>query len=106
MNAIVHTAVNGKLGVEQVTRLIDEGVHVDGVFMDYHMPVMSGIEASCAIRKQSIRVPITMLTADITETSRQSMIATGIDLILLQPSKPHEIVEMCAQMIRMGKSTT
>lgn len=106
VNAKVHTAANGKLGVEQVEKLVIESVHVDGIFMDYHMPVMSGIDASREIRKKSIRAPITMLTADITETSRQTMIASGIDLILLKPSKPHEIVETCVAMIQMAKTKT
>ena len=104
VNAKIYTAVNGKVGVEEVAKLRSEGVDVDGIFMDYHMPVMSGIEASREIRKKDTRVPITMLTADITETSRQSMIASGIDLILLKPSRPHEIVEMCAKMIQHKRS--
>ncbi|CAM9400825.1 unnamed protein product [Ectocarpus sp. 12 AP-2014] len=87
-NATGHTAGNGKLGVEQFEWLEKQRVSIDGIFMDYHMPVMSGIEASREIRKSSTSVPITMLTADITETSRQNMIAAGADLILLKPSQP------------------
>ncbi|CAN0455508.1 unnamed protein product, partial [Ectocarpus sp. 12 AP-2014] len=84
-NATIHTAANGKLGVELVEGLMKKRIHVDGILMDYHMPVMSGVEASREIRKMSNKVPITMLTADITETSRQLMIASGTDLILLKP---------------------
>lgn len=106
VNAKVHTALNGTLAIEQVERLLKECVRIDGIFMDYHMPILSGIEASREIRKRNVRVPITMLTADITETSRQNMIASGIDLILLKPSKPQEVVGMCEEMIRMARSRT
>ena len=106
VNAKVHTALNGKLAVEQVERLMKDCVHIDGIFMDYHMPTLSGTEASREIRKRNVHVPITMLTADITETSRQNMIASGVDLILLKPSKPQEVVGMCEKMIRMARSRT
>lgn len=101
VNARVHTCVNGKLGVERVESLIDDSVYIDGIFMDYHMPVMSGIESLGEIRKKNIRSPVTMLTADITETSRQTMIAAGADFILLKPTKPEKLAELCAKMIQL-----
>lgn len=70
--------------------------------MDYHMPVTSGIEATQQIRKTNKSVPIAMLTADITETSRSSMLASGADLILLKPSKPGQIAETCTSMIMLA----
>lgn len=72
--------------------------------MDYHMPEMSGLEATRQIRKISNKkIPIAMLTADITETSRQSMLTSGVDFILLKPSRPQEIVAMCVKMIQLKK---
>ncbi|CAN0201237.1 unnamed protein product [Ectocarpus sp. 12 AP-2014] len=79
VNAKVHTAANGKLGVELVERLTSTGVTIDGIFMDYHMPVMSGLEATRQIGKIGLKFPIAMLTADITEISRQSMLGSGAD---------------------------
>lgn len=102
-DAKLYTAKNGKLGLEEIGRLEGEGVHVDGIFMDVHMPVMSGLEAVRQIRKLKNRTPITMLTADITETSRQSMFSFGADFILLKPSRPVEIVEMCANMMKLKR---
>ena len=104
VNAKVHTAANGKLGVELVEGLTSRGVTIDGIFMDYHMPVMSGLEATRQIGKIALRVPIAMLTADVTEISRQSMLGSGADFILLKPSRPHEIVEMCTKMIQLRRS--
>ncbi|CAM9867869.1 unnamed protein product, partial [Pylaiella littoralis] len=94
VNATVYTAANGKLGVEEVERLENEGVDIYGVLMDYHMPIMSGLEATRQIKRTGRNVPVTMLTADITEISRQTMLSSGADLVLLKPSRPREIVEV------------
>ncbi|CAM9486202.1 unnamed protein product, partial [Ectocarpus fasciculatus] len=85
VSAKVHTAANGKHGVELVERLTSKGVTIDGIFMDYHMPVMSGLEATRQIGNIGLRFPIAMLTADVTEISRQAMLASGADFILLKP---------------------
>ncbi|CAN0253209.1 unnamed protein product [Ectocarpus sp. 6 AP-2014] len=106
VNARVHTASDGKLGVELVERLTSTGVTLDGIFMDYHMPVMSGLEATRQIRKLGLEFPIAMLTADVTEISRQAMLGSGADFILLKPSRPFEIVEMCTKMIQSRRSIT
>jgi len=79
-----------------------EGVNIDGIFMDYHMPVMSGLEAVRLIRKEC-RLPITMLTADITDESRQSMLSSGADFILLKPSRPDQLVAKCLDMLQLKK---
>ncbi|CAM9497169.1 unnamed protein product, partial [Pylaiella littoralis] len=104
VHATVYTAANGKLGVEEVERLENEGVDIDGVLMDYHMPIMSGLEATRQIKRTGRNVPVTMLTADITEISRQSMLSSGADLVLLKPSRPREVVEVCAKMIQLKRS--
>ena len=109
-NAKIYTAYNGELGVQEVVELDRVGVSIDGVFMDYHMPVISGLEATRQIRKRAAtlspknnKIPVAMLTADITETSRQAMVASGADFILLKPTKPKALVEMCAHMIELKR---
>ncbi len=109
-NAKIYTAYNGKLGVEEVIKLDNMGVSIDGVFMDYHMPVMSGLEATRQIRRSASnlspknnKIPVAMLTADITETSRRAMLASGADFILLKPTKSKELVETCALMIELKR---
>ena len=105
INASVYTGANGKLGVEEIERLQNLGVEIDGIFMDYHMPIMSGLEATRQIRTTAnCKVPVAMLTADITENSRQSMLASGADFILLKPSRPREILAICVKMIQLNTS--
>lgn len=102
--ATVHTALDGKLAVEEIERLTKLGEHIDGVFMDYHMPVLDGLEATRQLRTNNSPIPITILTADVTETSRQAIVASGADFILLKPSRPHQVVEMCVKMTEKNTS--
>ena len=106
-SALVYTADNGETAVECVDRLIEEGVVINGIFMDYHMPVMTGLQATISLRSKTSKnpskyIPITMLTADITETSRKSMAASGADSILLKPTRSREIIKTCKEMIEMS----
>ena len=102
--AKIYTAANGKIGLELIERLEKDGPVIDGVLMDYHMPLMSGIEATRLLRKAKRLTPITILTADITEISRQAMLASGTDFILIKPSRTREVIKMCVQMIELKKS--
>lgn len=48
-----------------------------GSLLDLHMPVMCGLEAARQLRIRET-LPIVMLTADASKTSRQTMVATGV----------------------------
>ena len=101
--AIIYTASDGKSGLDKIMSLHREGIAIDGILMDYHMPIMSGLEATRLIRKEC-RLPITMLTADITDESRQSMLASGCDFIMLKPSTPDQLMAKCREMVQLSKS--
>lgn len=101
-NATIYTAADGEAALEELRKLREGGTReLCGIFMDYHMPVMSGLEATRRIRNARDRVPIAILTADITETSRQSLLASGADFVVLKPSRPADIVETCVKMIEL-----
>ena len=104
VKATLLQASNGALAVEKVNSVLGEGGRIDGVFMDCHMPVMSGFEATHGIKCIDKSIPVAMLTADITETSRQAMLSAGADFILIKPSRPHEIVDMCIKMVQMKEN--
>lgn len=101
VKATIHTATNGKAAIEELESMGTCGVKVSGILMDYHMSVMCGVEATRQIRKTDRDVPIAMLTADITEMSRQSMLLSGVNFIVLEPSRPAEIIKTCVQMINL-----
>jgi len=59
-------AENGKIGVELVENRINSGKkQFDLIFMDMHMPVMDGLEASSIINKLDESIPIVAMTANI-----------------------------------------
>ncbi len=58
----------------------------DIIFMDLHMPVMGGLEATMEIRKMGIAaIPIIALTADVLGHEKTSMRESGFDDFLSKP---------------------
>lgn len=80
---IVTVANNGLEAVDAAAR-----THFDLVFMDCHMPLCDGFEATARIRRDEApgaRRPIIALTADILPETRQRCSSAGMDDILTKP---------------------
>lgn len=75
-------------GQEAVTRLARE--KFDLVFMDCHMPVMDGFQATREIRKMESRtgshVPIVAMTANALSGDREACLSAGMDDYLSKPA--------------------
>lgn len=67
------------------------------ILMDIHMPIMDGLEATKALRRQGFDVPIIALTADVLSEHRQACDAAGMNDYL---TKPLQLVEL-AQRLQM-----
>jgi len=99
VNCMVIESLLGSLGIsvellndgQQAVDAITQGrQHPDLVFMDLHMPVMDGYNATKCIREweaqsQQPRLTILALTADAFEEDRQRCMAVGMDGFLTKP---------------------
>jgi CheY-like chemotaxis protein len=85
-NTFVLFANNGAEGIN----MLCENDKIDIVLMDIQMPVMSGIEAVSKIRNGAAgaayaHIPIIVVTADIRNSTYQTMADFGIDGYILKP---------------------
>ncbi|MCF6254890.1 MAG: response regulator [Gammaproteobacteria bacterium] len=86
----VDLAVNGKRAVECVYKSGEKGaVNYDLCLMDVNMPIMNGIEAIQAIRKNNTYLPVIAYSANM--ENKAPCLEAGADKFLL---KPHPSVEL------------
>jgi len=76
----------------------------DAIFMDVHMPVMDGLEATRAIRQEEgrlgrPRVPIVAVTASLLEQETAGYHAAGMDDVLPKPIEATALAEMLARCV-------
>lgn len=87
-------------GAKALALLRTQGV--DMVFMDMVMPVMDGIEATAAIRRDlpepQRHTPVMGLTANVNPVDLDAFKAAGLNAILL---KPFESTQLCLEIERL-----
>ncbi|MCL2663221.1 MAG: ATP-binding protein [Oscillospiraceae bacterium] len=85
-------AQNGKIGVDLITNRINEGRKLfDIVFMDMHMPVMDGLEATAIISKLNTGMPIVAMTANIMTNDRDLYEKAGLCGFVGKPFTSQEL---------------
>ncbi|MBO9407112.1 response regulator [Shimia sp. R9_1] len=88
----LHFAENGYAAVEATLQHAP-----DLIFMDMSMPVMSGIEATEAIRGADVKQPsIVALTANVFDSEKEACLAAGMNDFLTKPIRRNELVD-CIQ---------
>ncbi|MDP1524383.1 MAG: response regulator [Rhodocyclaceae bacterium] len=92
----VMVADNGR---EALDRLATESF--DGVLMDMQMPVMDGIEATRAIRRQAKfkDLPIIAMTANAMASDEASCLAAGMNAHVPKPIDPDHLFGVLAQWV-------
>ncbi len=103
--ATVICASNGEEAFEKAKA----NPNVDIIFMDIQMPVMSGLEATKAIREHGIKTPIVACTANTDPADFDEYTATGMNDVLTKPFKKQSVYEILGAWIEKiggkGEST-
>ncbi len=89
----VEQAGDGRQAIAAVERAEQSGQPFDVVLMDVQMPVMSGYDATRALRERagSRRLPIIALTAAALTSERDAALAAGMDGFLTKPIDMHRL---------------
>ena len=90
-------ATNGKEAIEALRHS-----DYDIIFMDCHMPIMDGFEATQQIRSSGIHnVIIVAMTADVTSENITHCKEVGMDKVILKPltiEKIIDVIEFCSEL--------
>jgi signal transduction histidine kinase/CheY-like chemotaxis protein/HPt (histidine-containing phosphotransfer) domain-containing protein len=88
-NANIHIAENGQEAVDAM-----KTKEIDLILMDIQMPVMDGVAASIAIRKElKSNVPIIALTANALESEKEKCWQAGMNEYITKPYNPEFLRE-------------
>lgn len=93
----VVTAENG----EQALQVFKQG-NTDLILMDWHMPVMDGLEATRRIRAtghEGRQVPIIALTANVLDDQRAACLAAGMNDVLTKPISRDALLSRLSQWL-------
>jgi light-regulated signal transduction histidine kinase (bacteriophytochrome) len=101
---VIKQFADGRICVEEIKRMRANNENIMGVLMDYHMPVMSGKEATERIRQIEAEegrstIPIFGFTADSAESIKEELIGSGMDGVLPKPLSMKMLQDMCRKMI-------
>jgi CheY-like chemotaxis protein len=94
-------AKNGKEGVEQAASRVQNSIKpFDLIFMDIHMPVMDGLEATAEILKLNTGTPIIALTANNSPDERALYLARGMSDSMSKPFTSQELMACLSKYLR------
>jgi len=97
-------AENGLIGVKEVKARKERGEkQFDLIFMDIHMPVMDGLEASAKIHEMETGIPIVAMTANIMSNDKELYKASGMSDYI---GKPFTSQELWRCLLRFFKPVT
>jgi len=99
--AVVISVENGMKAVEKCREC-----SIDLVILDYHMPVLDGLEASKLIRRSysSKILPIFLITADVLNAKKVDI--TSIDKVINKPINESDLIKSAVRFTSKTESTT
>lgn len=81
----VEYASNGQEAIEKVSQAASQGSPFQIVFMDLHMPIMTGSEASDKLKADYQELNIVAMTAAINKGMEHELLAAGFDKLIAKP---------------------
>ncbi|MBQ9119038.1 MAG: response regulator [Lachnospiraceae bacterium] len=93
----VDTVEGGAEALEQVQR---ENYHL--IFLDQMMPGMTGIETARRLKEAGNQVPLVLLTADLSDRTRQESQAAGLNAFLGKPISLNKLNQLLEQYLPMS----
>ncbi|MBI9017183.1 MAG: PAS domain S-box protein [Phycisphaerae bacterium] len=87
MDLVADIVANGQEAFEAVTQ-----TEYDLIFMDMHMPVLNGYDATKILREQGYKVPVVALTANVMKDDKQRCLDVGCYDYMVKPINPDELV--------------
>lgn len=103
-NVNIHFAGNGQEGLEQIL-----SGHGDLVFLDLTMPVMDGYQVLQAIKAESLKTKVIVVSGDIQPEAHAQVTALGALSFIKKPCSSEDIASLLTQLNlyqQGGESTT
>uniref|UniRef100_A0A7S3G6N2 Uncharacterized protein n=1 Tax=Palpitomonas bilix TaxID=652834 RepID=A0A7S3G6N2_9EUKA len=72
----------------------------DIIFMDWHLPEMSGLACTEALRKKGLSTPIVGITASSLESEKQTCIDSGMNEVLPKPFGSRELLPLVERLAK------
>ncbi|MDR0655787.1 MAG: response regulator [Treponema sp.] len=88
---------NGEEGIKAVREKMEKGEFFDLIFMDIHMPVMDGLEASKKLSELGNKTPVIAMTANVMTQEKEIYAKHGMKGYL---SKPFLVQELWACLLK------
>ncbi|MFI5315486.1 MAG: ATP-binding protein [Myxococcota bacterium] len=95
----VDLANDGQIACEKALAARDAGAPYDLIVMDMQMPLMTGYEATAALRREGMDIPILALTAQAMTGDRDKCLAAGCDEYLSKPIDRGRLLELVREML-------
>ena len=96
----VEVACDGQIAVETVVAAEERGEPFDLIVMDMQMPLMTGYEATAALRRDGYDLPILALTAQAMAGDREKCLAAGCNEYLSKPIDRERLVTLARGLLQ------
>ena len=96
-------AENGKQALHKVEQARSEGKPFDIVFLDIHMPVMGGKEATIELRRQGFKGAIIALTAATMKGIKSELAALGFNEVIGKPVDASHLYQCLEEYLTQTK---